>query len=688
MTRISGCISLGVLGLCSTVFYPLAVQADSPLDTPLNALEDEIKWLQEEVYVTTATKTREAVSKSGSTMSVITSDDLRAMGARTLLDALKRLPGLGISDVNAGMTSLEVRGVKTDFAEKVLFLVNGHAINNNLANGGASTSYNKFIVDDIRRVEVVRGPGSALYGANAFVAVINIVTKTADDVDGVEVTTKAGSHDTGAVNVQFGRNYDDTKLAMNLHYFDTNGLNERVESDAIGQSERVDYSERRYEAGLNFTKGSFFLQGKYLRREAGNFFSITNIINDDSTQEYIDYFLEGGFKKSLSSSTSVELKAYTDHFEFDNTWEQFPEGYSDPDSDTCPTPSSCPDGLKIRTPVKQDMVGVEGQISYDLSLNQKWLLGVMYEHQSQYDVELWTNGGQGSLENVSSVGNWNDSQNRDISAVYIQDIWDIKDDLRLIAGARYDHYSDFGSTVNPRTSLTWSWRPDIRFLVSYGSAFRAPTFSELFNSNNSGIVGDNSLDPEEIETLEIGMLGDLSRRSSYRISWFQNRIDNLIAPVSTSTAVNTSANVGELKVEGVEAEFAHRFNDGSRVSMNYTYQHAINQVTRERVADVPLHRANLNYQYYLSRHIGVFSGVLYKGETIRETGDTRSNVDDYVTLDLAVVMKDLWRKNLELRASVYNALDKEYVDPAPNVMVSDYPKDDRNFMLEATYLFD
>ncbi|MFC3152054.1 TonB-dependent receptor plug domain-containing protein [Litoribrevibacter euphylliae] len=687
MTRISGRVYWGVLGLCSSLFYTSASQADSPLDIPLNALQDEIKWLQEEVYVTTATKTREAVSKSGSSMSVITAEDLRAMGARTLLDALKRLPGLGISDVNAGMTSLEVRGVKTDFAEKVLFLINGHSINNNLANGGASTSYNTFIVDDIRRVEVVRGPGSALYGANAFVAVVNIVTKTADDVQGVEVTAKGGSHDTGVVNVQLGQHFDDAKFAMNLHYFDTNGLNERVESDAIGQSSRVDYSERRYEAGLNFTKGSFFLQGKYLRREAGNFFSITNIINDDSEQEYIDYFLEGGFKKSLSSSTSVEIKAYTDHFEFDNTWEQFPEGYSNPGG-SCPTLISCPDGLKIRTPVKQDMVGAEAQISYDWSLSQKWLMGVMYEHQSQYDVELWSNGGQGELQNISSVANWNDSQNRDISAIYLQNIWDIRDDLRLIAGGRYDHYSDFGGTLNPRASLTWSWRPQMRFLVSYGSAFRAPTFSELFNSNNSGIVGDNSLDPEEIETLEMGVLGDFTRRSSYRISWFRNSIDDLIAPIATNTAVNTSANVGKLKVEGVEVEVSHRFNDGSTVAMNYTYQHPINQLSHEREADVPLHRANLNYQYHVSRNIGVFTGLLYKGETIREDGDNRSNVDDYVTVDLAVVAKEVWLKNLELRASIYNLLNKEYEDPAPNVMLSDYPKDDRNFMVEATYLFD
>jgi len=653
-------------------------------DAPFNALEDEIQWLQEEVFVTTATKTKEVIGKSGSTLSVITHEDLRDMGARTLMDALKRMPGLGVSQINAGLTSLEVRGVKTDFAEKVLFLINGHPINNNLVNGGANSSYHEFIVDDIQRVEIVRGPGSALYGANAFVAVVNIVTKTAKDVRGIEVTAGVGSFGTSKFNIQTGYLNNDYSFSANLNISETDGLDGFIESDAIGQAGNVDYSQKRYEAGFNLMKGSFFLQGRYVYREAGNFLSINNVLNDESDQEYIDYFIEAGIQKKLSHKASLNTKFYFDHFEFDNTWDLYPEGYSDPANTSCPSFGSCPDGYTIRSPVEHDILGTDSQFTYQLTQSQKLLVGLMFEHQSQYGVELWTNSGVGELQDISSVANWNASQNRDVTAFYVQDIWDIQDSLRLIAGARYDHYSDFGETVNPRASLTWSFIPSSRLLISYGSAFRAPTFGELFNSNNAGIIGDTDLDPEEIETYEIGVQGKVSRRVDYTITWFRNEIENLIAPVE-GAAVNTAANVGELEVEGVELEVSSRLSNGSTLGANYTYQHSINEVTGDRLSDIPLHRVNLTFNYFISRYLSLFTGVMFKGETVRDSGDTRDDVDAYTTVDIALVSRDLWLKNLELKASAYNLFDKTYYDPAPNVMLSDYPKAGRNFMLEAVY---
>lgn len=670
---------LALLFPASLVISPV-LQADAvkehsltELESALNELDNEIQWLKEELSVTTATKTEEALSKSGSTISIITAQEMKEMGARTLFDALKRLPGIGISQMFVGASTVEVRGVKTDFSEKVLFLINGHPVNTNLVNGGSSLAFNEFIIDDIKHVEVVRGPGSALYGANAFVAVINVITNQANDVNGAQVTLAGGSNDTKKLNLQFGHQLNDLSIAGNLHITDTNGPDGYVASDSLGQSGNADYWHKRYEGSLNFQYGDWSGQSRFVQRDAGTFLGASNVLSNRSEQEYIDYFFELTYQTDLHRTLGLTVKTYFDHFQFDNTWE------------VAPASSLFPDGLLLRSPIKHDVTGIETQIDVQLGENNKLLVGAAYEHQSQYDVEFWSNGGAGPMVDVSNVANWNGSHNRDIRALFAQDIWDIHSNLRLIAGLRYDNYSDFGDTVNPRASLTWTAFDNLRIVANYGSAFRAPTFAELYNTANNSIVGNTGIQPEEIQTYELGLYGEWDKNSRYGITVFRNSIDELIASSPNDIGADAYDNVGELEVNGFELEVSSRLSNGSTITANYTYQHPVNEVTDERLADVPLHRANTSFNYFFSRHVSFYAGLHYKGKTARAVNDVRSDVDEYVTVDVALLTQGLWLKDLELKTSIYNLFDKTYYDPAPNVMLSDYPKAGQNVMLEAVY---
>jgi len=678
MRRFTNAVALGdikkllILTLLTFTNSVIAEEHD-PEHQSLKALQEEIHWLQEESYVTTATKTLENIKKSGATVSIITDSDLKNMGARNLMDALKRLPGLGINQSNVGNSSVEVRGVKSDFGEKVLFLINGHPSNNNLVNGGASSAYDTFIIDDIKQVEVIRGPGSALYGANAFVAVINIITKTAKDIEGTVITIGAGSYKTEKINVLYGGSLGEVEVAANINILDTDGLKGDVESDAIGNSGQSDYGNQRYDLGFQLGFNHYSLNGKYVKRQAGSYIGVINALNDDSEQEYIEYFLDFGYQRNFSSQLTFSSSIYLDHFEFDNLWEALPE------SDTTP------DGLLLRSPIEHDKLGTELQLEYQLSTKHKLLGGLMAEHQSQYNVELWTNNGSGPLQNVSSVANWNGRHNRDIYAAFMQDIWDINPNLRLIAGARYDHYSDFGSTFNPRASLMWEFVNNYNFITTYGSAFRAPTFGELYNINNPSIVGNPDVNPEEIDTIELGVNGNITKRMKASITLFQNKIKEVITATPTQTAVNEYGNKGELKVQGTEVELSSRLRNGSLLSLNYTYQYPINQLTDKRIADVPIHKANAAFNFRHSQYVNMYAGLMYNGSLNRAEGDTRSKVDDFFTLDLALTVQNNI-KNLELKASIYNFFDKHYFGPSPSgVMISDYPKSGRNLMVELSY---
>lgn len=656
---------LGRLSLGGCLGVALQVQAAG-----LPALQEEIHWLQEEHYVTTATKTLESLKKSGSTMTLITAKDLEQMGARNLMDALKRVPGFGINRFNMGTSSVEVRGVKTDFSEKVLFLVNGHPTNNNLVNGGALSSYNNFPVKDINVVEIVRGPGSALYGANAFVAVINIVTKRAEDLNGSELSAAVGSFETSQLNLQHGSRIGELDFAFNINAFNTDGWRGEVDSDSLGQSGKTDYWQQRYELGFQSSFKQFELQGRYVQRKAGGYLGANYVLNQGSEQDYTEYFVEGAYHYSFNADATLTAKLYFDHFEFDNLWDVYPEGFTDSNLITYP------DGLFLRSPIRHDKTGTDIQLTWRWTPQHKLVTGAAFEHQAQYGVEFWSNG-----VDISDVANWNDSHNRNIRALYVQDIWDPSESVRVIIGGRYDDYSDFGDTFNPRASVSWELTDRYQVIATYGSAFRAPTFGELYNINNPSIVGNPEVDPEEIETAEIGLQAELAKRSQARVTLFFNTIDDIIAPRPQSGSASYSDNIGELEVLGVEMEYHTRFDQGSSLGLNYTYQDATNKLLHARTPDVPLHRININYTYRYSRALSVFAGVLYESGLERDVGDTRSGVSDQATLDLALT----WRNHSEsvlVTASLYNALDEDLVDPSPAVMLSDYPNAGRSFMLD------
>ncbi|MFT7372910.1 MAG: outer membrane cobalamin receptor [Oleiphilaceae bacterium] len=669
--------SLLLMLLFST--YSVIATEHSSESESLTPLQEEIQWLQEETYVSTATKTLESISKSGATVSVITAEDLKNMGARNLMDALKRVPGLGIKINKLGLPVIEVRGVQTEFSEKVLFLVNGHAINNNLVNGGATWAHNNFMIDEIKRVEIVRGPGSALYGANAFVAVINIITNQASDLNGSQVTLGIGDNETQKVNIQTGKTINDFAYAINANFFDTDMHREFVESDFWGNSGESNDWNKRYDLSFNMSVSNYTFQGKYLKRTSGPYIGFGNALNDESKQDYLEYFLELGYERSFSDTIQINSKVYYNNFKTKNFWEVHPEGF--------PPGAGFPDGFLGSSPITIESTGAEFQFKYAIS-QHKLLFGLMAEHQTLFDIGFEANFNPttgtplvGGYQDIYDRWPWIKQQSRDIQAVFLQDIIDIRSDLRLIIGARYDHYSDVGGSFNPRSSLSWEFTEGYNLVATYGSAFRAPNFGELHNANNPGAIGNPDLDPEEIETYEFSLNGKINKRTRFRVTGFRNNISDLI-----DFRNFIASNVGKLEINGAEIELSSRFRNGSTIRVNYTYQYACNKQSDQRVAEVPMHKANASYNYHHTKHLSSYIGLSHVGQAQREAGDSRSNVSDSTTVDIALNLQNT-SQDVNIKASIYNLFNKQYFDPAPTgTVASDFPKPGRNLMVEVAFL--
>ncbi|MCK9398120.1 MAG: TonB-dependent receptor plug domain-containing protein, partial [Methylobacter sp.] len=202
---------------------------------PVDDLERELAYLAaERQVVVTASKMEEHVDKTIATTTIITQDDIAHIGARNLIDVLRLVPGIGITQSQLGVREIEVRGVKTLASEKVQVMLNGHPLDHNLQNAGSTWVYDDLPVDTIKRVEVVRGPGSALYGANAFLAVINIITQNAKDLNGVQTSAGWGSFDTQQYRASWGKQFNNSaEAALHFNFTDTNGISSQIPADSL-----------------------------------------------------------------------------------------------------------------------------------------------------------------------------------------------------------------------------------------------------------------------------------------------------------------------------------------------------------------------------------------------------------------------------------------------------------------------
>lgn len=651
----------------------------------------------------TATKRDLPIRKAPAIATVLNQEEIRYMGARNLRDVLTMVPGIGVSRNEFGVFMYEVRGIRTQLSEKILVMIDGHSINKSIITGSALYRiFDDMPVKNIKRVEIIRGPGSALYGANAFVAVINIITKDAIDISGVEVSGGVGSFDTGNINLVGGKIFHNGfKISGSLDYFKTDGENFLIEEDALSGAPFATtpgYAFAEIEETDIFFKASYkdlSFKGHYISSRRDNFYiGFNHVLTDDSTDPITNFWAELSYSPSLSERLQATFKSYIDFYEQDTSAEIYPEGFIQP-LPTPPFPSGSfylyPDGLIGAPKLKNQTVGGELQFDYDLSPVNHLVIGAMYERTRQYDVKQFANFNPltfepfGSVQDVSSFANWNIDEDRNVWALYVQDEWAMRDNLNFTAGVRYDHYSDFGDTTNPRVGLVWGFLENVDIKLLFGQAFRAPNFAELYNQNNPVEAGNPDLNPEKIRTYEGGASVRLKEHFTFELNYFHNDIEDLI----TRPTSPVYANAGSAEVNGLEVILAGNYSYKDFWKLTYTYQDPEDD-NGNGLPYVPKHRATANFNYGFNDYLTFHADVLWTGSRPRQSGDSRPDIDSYTVLNLCITAGNFY-KNLEFQLAVNNVLDENYRDPdtsgAAQLIPNDFPRGGRSFFGEVRFTF-
>ncbi|PHS58273.1 MAG: hypothetical protein COB17_03360 [Sulfurimonas sp.] len=640
-------------------------------------VENEISWLKEETYVISASRVKENIKKTPVSITVIDKDTIQNMGANNFLDILRLVPGMGVSQSNVYVDKIESRGIKIWFSEKVLIMLDGHSLNIDLLNGGTTGAYKYFPVEIIQRIEIMKGPASALYGENAFSAVINIITKKSAEIDGTIASIKYGSDNTKTINLLYGKKYEDFELTTNINYRDTNGDSRYIESDVVGNSGYTNPYARSLYAYL-FLKhnNGFYIKGNINSIKDGPKLGIVYALNDEDHSHRKAYFLELGYEKKIDDMYSLLARVYDDEYIVENRWELYPEGF--------PSPIFA-DGLVAQTNYKTKKTGSEILLTIK-EKNFTVVSGISYEIQElnnpTYDANYnpITGAPLTKMQNFSAANtNFISEVERSFYAAYSELLYDVNDALRFNIGFRYDYYTDFGKSLNPRFGAALAINENNNIKIMYSEAFRAPTFAELYNKNNPAILGNPDLSPEKIRTIELNIDNESIKNLRLSLSLYKSEIEDVILIEN-----GQHQNLAKINAYGLEAQVKYDLKRGSYILANYTYKDSENKDTGQDLEDIANNEGYLALNYRINKYFNFYLDANYIGSQTRSITDTRAKVRSSVISNLTLISKNFILNNATARISVYNIFDEKTYDSSSTV---DYPIASRSYMAELSYRF-
>jgi iron complex outermembrane receptor protein len=651
--------------------------AEDPTDlTKLKSLSIEEIMQIKIPTVYGASKHEQKITDAPSSVTIVTRDEIQIYGHRTFADVLRSVRDFYVTD-DRNYGHIGVRGVNRpgDFGGRILVLIDGLRLNDPIYDSvGVLTDF-PIDVDMIERVEVIRGPGSALYGNNAFLAVINVITRTGAEIDGAEASAELGSLNTYKGRFTYGKVLENgLSLMLTGTLFDSGG-NERLYFKEFDQpANNGGVADGRDDdsyvsLGLTLAYKDFTLQSGYVsRRKDVPTASYGTIFNDPhfyslDQRSFTRLSYSHEFEDDLSVRASVQWNSYYYLADY---------------------PFALTEGEPRRATINRDILntqwwGADAQITKRLFKTHRLTLGIEYQDNAKerlvnYDVSPRID--YLRLETATSTVGF-----------YLQDEWAITKSLNLNAGLRYDWFETFGSTVNPRGALIWHPFEKTTLKGLYGQAYRAPNMFEFSYAVPAfGFRTNPDLKPEKVKSYELVLEQVLTSQLRLNGSLFYNRIDGLISQIDDlTTGERFFENGGLAETKGGSLELDATLPKGIKGRASYTIQRTTDSVTGERFSNSPEHLAKLNVMFPIYRD-KIFSGIELQYSSQTENARHQST-SGYVLTNWTLFSRELV-KNLEMSASIHNLFNKKYGFPSGPATVQDsITQDGRTFRLKLTYHF-
>ena len=669
-----------------------------------------------EQEVTIATKSAQKITQSPSVISVITSEEIKAMGFRELEEVLMNMPGIGFTQTRLGTKPFEIRGV-SDIRQggRLLIMLDGTPINS-VMNGTAVYYGATYNMDQIDRIEVIRGPGSALYGRNAFSGVVNIITKKATAKNQSEIGTSYGSFNTADIHASYGTKSKLFNFYLASKYYTTDGTSSTFDNGMGGKSV------------YNMTHDNFYLNGNAEYKNLQLFFSYLHVKDGTSVGPYMTYgntIADLGnynirYTTNLLSKLKFSIKIYGRNENRIQNVEQYTPFTTAIDTNYgVPINLLAPEGIYARPVYNEYIYGGETEFNYKLLKNNNLLIGLQFDQhgvknasvKSNYDLMTGRPLTYTDRENKTryySKDNmptykpgWIKDGGHDYknAALYLQDVHYFLPNLSITLGGRLDYDNEIGFIFNPRLGMVWEPFEWAWVKLLYGKAYRAPTTNEQYKIMGLD-MGNEKLKYEEIKTSELSC-GIKFNRFYSQISLYYNQLNNLILQqsINDSSLIKSYFNTGKNISYGAEFETKYFVTKSIYTFLNYSYCQSEDTRLLFGVKyklshpNVSYNKLNygLNIQFFKNvSYCLIFNyvGPITKfKDTTKDDGSyiSKDKVGDYFLLNSSLRITNIF-KGFDLSLYGYNLLNQTYYFQ-DDINAHQPAQQKINFLIRASYSF-
>ncbi len=537
--------------LCSAATF-LYVCCQSTAYGSSQATEGSLnELLNTKIY--SASKKPEDGNKSPSAQYVITEEDLKQMGVRHVADALRTVPGLQVSKISSNKWMVASRGFGEQFSNKLLVLIDGRPVYTTLFSG-VLWDQQDVPIQDIKQIEVIRGPGAAMWGSNAVNGVINIITKSSETTLGTKMSTTAGFTDTGETQLVLEASHGlkiDTKSTMRS----TLKLRSDPSYVPVNKANNNDDSWKSKSANLRYdhkpsSNESLSVQGGIYTNKSEQIYTFPTLVAPFRTRESGIEESKGGniladWSKNLSDSESVSLKGYVDYF----------------------------DWSYVRSKAQMVNTSVEGQ--YDFLMFDSWetISSVGYRVSSD------------SIENGMYLSYNPDSYTAQFfDALFQTKIPLVNKKVFLTAGSRLESNSYTELALSPSIKLSYEPDPMVMLWSSWSKAQRIPSrgtyhLTTLVAGTPTGYVAfipNRDFEPEKVDAYEAGLRLNPLAGLSLDSTVFYNNYNDLrtfepTIPFGNISSPRTLSNLGEANTKGLEVSATYQTTPDLRLNLGYSY---------------------------------------------------------------------------------------------------------------------
>ena len=622
-----------------------------------------------QVTVYSVSKHEQSLSDAPASVTVVTSDEIRRYGYRSLADILESVRGFYVT-YDRYQSYIGVRGFGRlgDWNSRVLLLVDGHRINDNVLGQAVVGLEFPVDIDLIQRVEIVRGPVSSLYGAEAFFAVINVITQMENQPRREEVSFAAGSFGSYGGRATWDDEYKGAAFALSGSFYSSIGPTlffPEFDAPATNYGVTSNTNYDGYQRVLaTVTYHGFTLQGLYNAENKGvptAYFG--SLFNDPRTRNVQgNAYLDLRYQRALPLEWQLDARTSVSKATL----------YAPVAYEAAPSPAEV---YSFSGQWSDSEVKLTKSLPHDTSLT----FGSEFTDNFRAD--------QSNLEPEASPVPTKVSTKLAIWAGYAQLDSQITKQFSLSAGVRYDHYNHgFGGSTNPRIALIYHATNSTTAKILYGSAFRAPVPYETDPDYGPFYEDDHNLRPEKIRSVEGILEQGLGSRLNASGSVFYNRITNLITlATDQSTGLSVYQNSQSATAKGVEVELNGRLLANLIGRASYSYTQTADSLTGGTPPNSPANLAKLNLTMPLYRQ--KFTASLDWQYTGTVTTLAGNSLGGFSVLNATLIAHTLG-KRADISASVYNLLDKKYAFPGrPEDPEDAIPQDGATFRVKLTYRF-